>query len=113
MMKMHEDEVTTWIQEKLDLDENDDDATESDDQSAGGGDGVDVTVAAGTLGESDGDNTLGAPALSLGAEPPSASPSQQRQVLVPIVPPVSTSIGDTTTANISSEVRDVFMSTEQ
>ena len=115
MMQTHEDEVTAWIQEKIELndaaeeeEEEEDDATESDDQSAAGG-RVGVGVA---VGESDPDKTVSDPALSLGAEPTTfASPS--RQILVPIVPPVDVATRDATAATAPSEVGDVFMSQEQ
>jgi len=122
MMQTHEDEVTAWIQEKIELndaaeeeEEEEDDATESDDQSAAGG-RVGVGVAVGESDPdktvSDPDNTLSDPALSLGAEPTTfASPS--RQILVPIVPPVDVATRDATAATAPSEVGDVFMSQEQ
>jgi hypothetical protein len=110
MMKMHEEEVTRWIQEKVDLD-NDDDDTESEDQSTG----ADGAAAAG-LGESDADNLDDPALLAAGPSAPSSQQQQQqqqRQLLVPVVPPTNASVGDTTAAATSSEVRDVFMSTEQ
>lgn len=104
-MKMHEEEVIRWIQEKVDLD-NDEDDTESEDQSPG----VDG-AATGGLGESDGDTLDDRASLVTGPSAPSLQ--QQRQLLVPVVPPTNVSVGDMTAAATSSEVRDVFMSTEQ
>lgn len=106
MMKLHEDEVTSFIQEKVNLDDGDDDDSEADDDT----EDEDKSTGAGGLGENDGDSLEDRVLLLPGHSAPS---SQQQQVLVPVVPSTNVGVGDTAAVASSPEPRDVFMSTEQ
>lgn len=103
-MKLHENEVTSFMQEKVDIiDEEDDDDDDNDDD-----DGDDDTE------DEDQDQGITGPPGLVGGDEQSAPSSQQQQVLAPVASFANVGVSGATAGVASSpELGDVFMSTEQ